>query len=117
MIPVIQWPPRTQMALIALVASVLGAIAFTVLVAWIVWILWRGGWPVETAVQRIDALAWAMLASLATAAITITALGLAINRRSIRVDGPGDTGVELSGGTDDPPPATVTTTTTTEVAS
>jgi hypothetical protein len=81
------------------------------LVAWIVWIEWRGGWPVSTSEQRIQVLAYAMYGSLATAAITITALGMAINRRTVKVDGPGDTSFEVSGGQDDAPVATVTTTT------
>lgn len=110
------WPPRARMALIALIASVFGAASFTGIVAWIVWILWRGGWPVATAGQRIEALAWAMLASLATAAITITALGMAINRRSIKVDGPGGTSVDISGGSDDMPAAMISGATETAVA-
>lgn len=108
------WPPRTQMALLALIASVLGAGGSMVLAAWGVHILWRGGWPVATAVQRIGAIAYIAYGALALAAVTITALGMAINRRSIKVDGPGDLGVELSGGQDEPATA-VTTTTTTEV--
>jgi hypothetical protein len=104
------------MAFLALVASVAGAAAFTVMSAWVVWILWRGGWSPGTDSRRIDALAYSNYAYIAVAAITISALGLAINRRTIKVDGPGGTSIDLSGGSDDtPPPSSITTTTKTEV--
>lgn len=106
----IQWPPRIQMALIALVASVIGAAVAMAMLGWGIHILWRGGWLNSTQVQRIAAIAYISYGLLALAFVTITALGMAINRRSIKVDGPGSTGIELSGGQDDA--ATITTTTT-----
>lgn len=108
------WPPRTQMALIALLASCIGAGVAMAMLAWVINILHRGGWLATTQVIRIEALANIGYGLLVMAFATVIALGMAINRRSIRVDGPGDTGIELSGGQDDPA-ATVTTVTETKV--
>lgn len=79
--------------------------------AWLVWILWRGGWAVETAEQRLAALAWALFGTLIIVGITISAFGLAINRRVLRGK-VGNAEFEASGGDEGaPPPVTVTTTT------
>jgi hypothetical protein len=109
------WPARTQMALIALIASVVGAAVAMAMLGWGIHILWRGGWAESTQVQRIAAIAYIAYGLLGLAFVTISALGMAINRRSIKVDGPGGTSIDLSGGGDDPAP-TVTTTTKTEVS-
>lgn len=100
MIPDPLWPPRTQMAFIALIASVLGAATLTGMVAWLIWIMWRGGWQLDTAQQRITVLAFVAYGTLFIVGLTITALGMAINRRSIRVTGPGGISGEISGGHD-----------------
>lgn len=105
------WPPKDWRALLALVASIAGAGILTAFAAWIVWILWRGGWPEATAPQRLDALAKSLLLALLIIGAVLLSLGLAINRRSIRL---GRDGFEASGG-DEPPPQTVVTTTKTEV--
>ncbi|WP_426163129.1 hypothetical protein [Sandarakinorhabdus sp. DWP1-3-1] len=103
------------MALIALIASVIGAATAMAMLGWGIHILWRGGWLDATQVQRIAAIAYISYGLLGLAFVTITALGMAINRRSIKVDGPGGTSVDISGGSDDAAAATVTTTTATTV--
>jgi hypothetical protein len=94
------WPPRTQMAFIALIASVLGAATLTGMVAWLIWIFAHGAWAAATAPQRLTALAFIAYGTLFIVGLTITALGMAINRRSIRVTGPGGISGEISGGSD-----------------
>jgi hypothetical protein len=108
------WPPRDWRALLALVASVGGSCALTALSAWIVWILWKGGWPDFTAPQRIDVLSKTLLLALGGSLVVLISLGLAINRRQVKLD---RDGFEMSGGdSDSPSPPTITTTTKTEVA-
>lgn len=108
------WPPRDWRAIIALVASIAGAGVMTGFAAWLVWILWRGGWPLATAGQRIAALATALLLVLATVAVVLVGLGMAINRRTARVTGPAGFSFEASGGDDGAPPIAATVTTTVE---
>ncbi|WP_414902451.1 hypothetical protein ACMT1E_04275 [Sphingomonas flavalba] len=103
------WPPKDLRALLALVASIAGAAVLTGFAAWLVWILWRGGWPVATAPMRVAALARALMLALLIIGAVLLSLGLAINRRSIRL---GRDGFEASGGDDAPPVARVTTETT-----
>jgi len=100
-----------QMSLIALIASVAGSAAAMAMLGWGIHILWRGGWPVATSGQRIGAIAYISYGLLGLAFVTITALGMAINRRTLKIDGPGDLGVEISGGEPETVAATVTTTT------
>lgn len=95
------WPARAWRAAIALVASIAGSAALTAFAAWIAWILWQGGWPSVTAEQRIALLGKALLLALAGSLVVLVSLGLAINRREIRVS---RDGLELSGG-DGPDPA------------
>lgn len=90
-------PPKDGRAWLALVASVAGAAVLTALVAWIVWILWRGGWQAGTESDRIDALAKAMFGALATVAVVLLSLGLAINRRTFKGNF-GSASFEASGG-------------------
>ena len=104
------WSPRDLRAGLALVASIAGAGVMTGMSAWLVWILWRGGWAVETAEQRLAALAWALFGTLIIVGITISAFGLAINRRVLRGK-VGNAEFEASGGEDALAPVTVTTTT------
>jgi hypothetical protein len=108
------WPPRDWRAFVALLGSVAGAAVLTAFAAWLVWILWKGGWPLETADKRIEALAWALLGILATVGIVLVGLGMAINRRTVK----GKAGLiefEASGGDEAQPAATATTTTTVSV--
>ena len=95
------WPPRDWRALLALLASIVGSASLTAFAAGIVWILWRGGWSAVTAEQRIELLGKALLLSLLGGLIVLVSLGLAINRREIRVS---RQGFEMSGG-DDPDPS------------
>lgn len=88
-------PPREWRASIALIASVLGAVAFTVFSAWLVWVLWQGGWPIETAPERITFLGKALMLSLSGSLVVLITLGFAINRSTVKV---GPSGIEASGG-------------------
>lgn len=101
------WPPRDWRALLALVASVAGSASLTGFAGWLVWILWQGGWPIATAEMRIGILGKALLLSLGGSLVVLISLGLAINRRSVKV---GRDGIEVSGGDDAPTPSVVTTT-------
>ncbi len=105
------WPPRDWRAFLALVASVLGSASLTVFAGWIVWILWRGGWPGFTAHDRIELPGKALLLSLGGSLVVLVSLGLAINRREIKV---GREGFEISGG-DPEQPSGPTIATTTEI--
>jgi hypothetical protein len=93
------WPPRDWRALLALLASIVGSTILTAFSAWLVWILWLGGWPIETAVLRVNILGKALMVALVGSLIVLTSLGLAINRRTIRAD---RSGFEISGGDPDP---------------
>jgi hypothetical protein len=96
------WPPRDWRALLALCASIGGAAALHGFAAWTVWILWRGGWPMSTATARIMLLGKALLLSVIGNLVVLVSLGLAINRREIKVS---RQGFEMSGGdTPDPVP-------------
>lgn len=109
-----RWPARDWRAMFALLASIIGAASLTFFAGGLVWIIWRGGWPASTDGARIDLLGRAMMLSLGGSLLVLVSLGLAINRREIRV---GRDGVEISGGDGDPPPPAPapTVTTTTEV--
>jgi putative Mn2+ efflux pump MntP len=80
-------PARDVRALIALAASIAGAAVLTALLGWIVHILaqWRAA----------DAIAWIAYGLLAIIGSVLLSLGLAINRRSIRLT---REGFEASGG-------------------
>ncbi len=103
------WPPRDLRAFIALAASVGGSIALTGLAAAIVAILWLGTWPVATAELRIGLLGKAMMLALAGSLLVLISLGLAINKRSVKLT---RDGLDVSGGDDAPSPVVTTTTTT-----
>lgn len=102
------WPPRDLRAFIALCASVGGSIALTGFAAAIVVILWQGAWPVATAPLRIDLLGKALMLSLAGSLLVLISLGLAINKRSVKLT---RDGLDVSGGEDSSPVVTTTTTT------
>ena len=96
------WPPRDWRALLALCASILGSASLTCFAGAIVWILWKGGWSHATDEQRIALLGKALILSLVGGLIVLCSLGLAINRREIKVS---RAGFEMSGGdTPDPVP-------------
>jgi hypothetical protein len=109
--PLLGETPRDARQMVALLFSIAGAAVLTGVAGWIVWILWRGGWPIETAGARIEALAWALLGLLATVGIVLISLGMVITRRTVRA-GIGLASFEASGGDDPPAAASVTTTTT-----
>jgi hypothetical protein len=105
------WPPRDWRAFIALFASILGSVALTFFAAWLVYILSYGSWPVSTAETRIEMLGRALTISLGGSLVVLITLGMAINRRSIKVS---SDGFEAIGGDEhDPAPIPVVTTTTT----
>lgn len=62
-----------------------------------VYILWKGGWPVETAVMRLEILGDALILSLSGSLVVLVSLGFAINRRSVKIS---RDGLEASGGED-----------------
>lgn len=89
------WPPRDWRAFIALAASILGSAVLTGFAAWLVWILWKGGWSIGTEGQRLSSLGTALLIVLGIMGLVLVSLGLAINRRSLKL---GKDGFEASGG-------------------
>lgn len=109
-----EWPPRAQIGFYALAASIVGSGVAMAMTCWLIWIFWRGGWALPTEPQRLQTLAYIAFGLVLLAFVTITSMGMAINRRSVRIDGPGGMKVDMSGGGDDPAPS-VTTTTTTEM--
>lgn len=82
-------------------ASIGGTMALTMVAIWIVWILWRGGWPINTAEARIDKIGLALVLIIVIMGVTMTGLGLAINRRTLKAN-VGGSGFEASGGDDAP---------------
>lgn len=97
--------PRDLRAFIALVASIGGTMALTGMAVWLVWILWKGGWPVSTAPLRIEKIGLIAVLVIVIMGVTMTSLGLAINRRTLRAN-IGSSGFEASGG-DEPTPQTI----------
>lgn len=93
--------PRDLRAFIALWASIGGTMALTLAVVGAVMILWRGGWSKGTELARIDKIGLIAIIVTVIMGVTMTSLGLAINRRSVKATGPLGTGFEASGG-DDP---------------
>ncbi len=104
---------RDLRAFIALWASIGGTMALTSLLIWIIWILWLGGWPVSTAETRVEKIALIAILVAIIMGVTMTSLGMAINRRTLKAN-IGSSGFEASGG--DEVPAVTTTTTTSTVA-
>ena len=107
------FPPKEWRAHVALIASILGSIALTIFSSMLVYIMWKGGWPVETALVRIEVLSKALMLSLAGSLVVLITLGFAINRRSVKIT---KDGLEASGGDEENEPTealTVTTTATT----
>ncbi len=93
--------PRELRAFIALIASIGGTMALTVLIVGIVMILWRGGWAIGTELARIDKIGLIAVLVTIIMGVTMTGLGLAINRRTLKAN-VGGSGFEASGGDDAP---------------
>lgn len=93
--------PRDLRAFIALVASIGGTMALTIVAVWIVWILWRGGWGNGTELARIDKIGLIAILVIVIMGVTMTSLGLAINRRQLKGSAFGAS-FEASGGDDAP---------------
>lgn len=96
--------PRDLRAFIALVASIGGTMSLTIAIAAIVVILWRGGWSVGTELARIDKIGLIAILLTVIMGVTMTGLGLAINKRTLR-GGIGTASFEASGGEDNSAPA------------
>lgn len=81
------WPPRDWRALIALLASIAGSAVLTGLLAWIIYLfqIW----------VRADPLANIAYGLLAIIGAVLLSLGLAINRRTLKLS---RDGFEASGG-------------------
>lgn len=93
--------PRDLRAYIALWASIGGTMALTGFSIWLVWILWRGGWDKGTELARIEKIGLIAILIIVIMGITMTGLGLAINRRQLRGKAFGAE-FEASGGDDAP---------------
>lgn len=76
--------PRDLRAFIALMASIGGTMALTLGVVGIVLILWIGGWSKGTEIARIDKIGLIAVLVTIIMGVTMTSLGLAINRRSVK---------------------------------
>ena len=98
--------PRDLRAFIALMASIGGTMALTLVIVWMIWIIWRGGWQIGTELARIDKIGLIAILLTIIMGLTMTGLGLAINRRTLRGN-IGSSGFEASGG-DEPTPQTIT---------
>lgn len=105
--------PRDLRAFVALIASIGGTMALTAIICGVIYLLWRGGWSTGTELARIDKIGLIAILLTVIMGVTMTGLGLAINRRTLKAN-VGGSGFEASGGEDNPAPA-VTTTTTTEI--
>lgn len=96
------WPPRDWRSLLALVFSVLGAVALTVLVAvGLGYLLPDRGWTPASEGTRIATIRWVLWIATAFIGIVLVGLGMAINRRSLRLRS-GDKSAEFEGGEDEP---------------
>ncbi len=92
--------PRDLRAFIALIASIGGTMALTGIIVGIIWILWRGGWANGTEIARIDKIGLIAILLTVIMGVTMTSLGLAINRRSLKGSAFGAS-FEATGGDDD----------------
>lgn len=102
------WPPRDWRSLLALVFSVLGAVALTVLVAvGLDYLLPDRGWTPASEGDRIATIRWVVWIATAFIGIVLVGLGMAINRRSLRLRS-GDKSATFEGGEDEPATAQAT---------
>lgn len=93
--------PRDLRAFLALMASVGGTMALTGIIVGVVLILWRGGWSTGTEIARIDKIGLIAVLLTVIMGVTMTGLGLAINRRSLK-GGAFGASFEATGGDDAP---------------
>lgn len=93
--------PRDLRAFIALMASIGGVMALTGLIVGIILILWRGGWSTGTEIARIDKIGIIAVLVTVIMGVTMTGLGLAINRRVVKASAFGAS-FDASGGDDAP---------------
>jgi hypothetical protein len=93
--------PRELRAFIALWASIGGTMALTLGLSGIVLILWKGGWSNGTEATRIDKIGLIGVLVTIIMGVTMTSLGLAINRRSVKGAAFGAS-FEATGGDDAP---------------
>lgn len=77
-------------------ATIFAGMVQTILAIWLILILWRGGWPIETALKRIDFLGSALILCLCINGLVIVSLSGA--RFSAR--GPLGTGFQADPGAD-----------------
>jgi hypothetical protein len=96
--------PRDLRAFIALIASIGGTMALTIIACGITWILWRGGWGKGTEIARIDKIGLIAVLVIVIMGVTMTSLGLAINKRSVRGSAFGAS-FEATGGDESAPAA------------
>jgi len=89
--------PRDLRAFVALTASIGGTMALTAIIVGIVFILWLGGWPTGTEIARIDKIGLIAILLTVIMGVTMTGLGLAINRRTLKA-AVGPAAFEASGG-------------------
>lgn len=94
-------PARDLRAFIALIASIGGTMALTLVSVWVVRILWKGGWSGGTEIARIDKIGLIAILVIVIMGVTMTSLGLAINRRSVKGSAFGAS-FEATGGDDAP---------------
>ena len=106
--------PRDYRAHVALYGSIGGVMALTLVIVGVILILWIGGWPEDTSKDRIEKIGLIAILLTVIMGVTMTGLGLAINRRTLK-GGIGTATFEASGGEDNAAPAVTTTTTTTEI--
>ncbi len=93
--------PRDLRAFIALLASIGGTMALTIFIVAVIGILWRGGWTNGTENARIDKIGLIAVLVTLIMGVTMTSLGLAINRRSVKGAAFGAS-FEATGGDDAP---------------
>lgn len=100
--PMPSWPPRDWRSLLALLFSVLGAVALTLLVAMgLDDLLPDKGWTQASEDTRIATIRWVLWISTAFIGLVLVGLGMAINRRSLKLRS-GDKSATFEGGEDDP---------------
>lgn len=102
-LPAKHWPPRDWRSVLALLFSVLGAVALTFLV----WskldlLMPDRGWTIASEATRIATIKWVLWIATTFIGIVLVGLGMAINRRALRLRS-GDKSAEFEGGEDEAP--------------
>ncbi len=73
-----------------------GGPALSAFACWLVWILWQGGWPQDTAAQRIHILGTALFGIIGILGVVIALIGLAGPLRALKA-GVGPASVQIDG--------------------